>query len=151
MAECENKTSGYIKNEEVHMNSFFIKIEDQIEKYGLDSKTGKSIKPLDSMISFEEYGKFEEKMLTVFIQNEEYINGPASEWKRTILSWMNERFKEITWRVSVGDLIATLKEEGFTFNVNESLISPLIIKWLATFKEAVRKDLNLKVNMIIIE
>ena len=62
-------------------------------------------------------------MLNTAIPEESQINGPAYEWKKVLLQWLNLKFKVIAWRVSVHKLVELLKDSGITFSQDESFIS----------------------------
>lgn len=121
----------------------------KVKKSGINPKTGQSIKPLTAFVTCERYKKFEEKMLNTTVQEESLINGPAHEWKKILLQWLKLKFKVIAWRVSVHKLVGLLKDSGITFNQNESLISQVILQWLEIFKEEVKGELELEMNMLI--
>jgi hypothetical protein len=90
--------------------------------------------------------------LSTPIMGESQINGPAYEWKKILLQWLNFKFKVIAWRVSVRKLVGLLKDSGITFNQNdESLITPIILQWLEIFKTEVESGLELEMNMLIRE
>jgi hypothetical protein len=129
-----------------------IRVVEKVRKTGLNPKTGQPIKPLTAFVTCERYEKFEEKMLSTPIMGESQINGPAYEWKKILLQWLNFKFKVIAWRVSVRKLVGLLKDSGITFNQNdESLISPIILQWLEIFKTEVESGLELEMNMLIRE
>ena len=88
-------------------------------------------------------------MLNMTIREESLINGPAHEWKKILLQWLNIKFKVIAWRVSVHKLVGLLKDSGITFNQNESFISQIILQWLEVFAVEVKNDLELEMNMLI--
>lgn len=129
-----------------------IRVAEKVKKTGINPKTGQPIKPLTAFVTCERYKEFEEKMLSATIMGESQINGPAYEWKKILLQWLNFKFKVIAWRVSVRKLVGLLKDSGITFNQNdESLISPIILQWLEIFKAEVESGLKLEMNMLIRE
>lgn len=135
----------------LNSNNIIFEKENKIMSTGLDPITGKSIKPLASFISDESYKRLEEKMLSVHLHNEASINGPASEWKNVLLTWIIQKFKQITWRVSIQVLKDELKKSGIRLNEDDSQVSLLIIQWLEAFRDTVKEDLKLQMNMMIIE
>jgi hypothetical protein len=129
-----------------------IHVAEKVKKTGINPKTGQPIKPLTAFVTCERYKEFEERMLSITIIGESQINGPAYEWKKILLQWLNFKFKVIAWRVSVRKLVGLLKDSGITFNQNdESLISPIILQWLEIFKTEVESGLELEMNMLIRE
>ena len=127
-----------------------IYVAEKVKKTGINPKTGQPIKPLTAFVTSERYEEFEGKMLNATIIGESQINGPAYEWKRILLKWLNFKFKVITWRVSVHKLVGLLKDSGITFHQNdESLIPPIILQWLEIFKTEVENGLELEMNMLI--
>ncbi|QUW21465.1 hypothetical protein JSQ81_16945 [Sporosarcina sp. Marseille-Q4063] len=127
-----------------------IHVVEKVKKTGINPKTGQPIKPLTAFVTCERYEEFEEKMLSTTITGESQINGPAYEWKKILLQWLNLKFKVIAWRVSVRKLVGLLNDSGITFNQNEqSLISPIILQWLEIFKTEVKSGLELEMNMLI--
>ncbi|WP_172370080.1 hypothetical protein [Sporosarcina jiandibaonis] len=129
-----------------------IRVVEKVKKTGINPKTGQPIKPLTAFVTTERYEEFEEKMLNATIVGESQINGPACEWKKILLRWLNLKFKVIAWRVSVKKLVGLLKDSGITFNQSdESLISPIILQWLEIFKTEVESGLELEMNMLIRE
>ncbi|WP_210469844.1 hypothetical protein [Sporosarcina sp. 6E9] len=129
-----------------------IHVVEKVKKTGINPKTGQPIKPLTVFLTSERYKEFKEKMLSTPIMGESQINGPANEWKKILLQWLNFKFKVIAWRVSVRKLVGLLKDSGITFNQNdESLISPIIMQWLEIFKTEVESGLKLEMNMLIRE
>ena len=124
---------------------------EKVKQSGINPKTGQSIKPLTAFVTSEKYKKFEEKMLNTTIQDESQINGPAYEWKKILLQWLNLKFKVIAWRVSVNKLVGLLKDSGITFSQNESFISQIISQWLEVFVVEVKNDLEIEMNMLIRE
>lgn len=128
-----------------------IYLTEKIKESGINPKTGQSIKPLTAFVTSEKYKEFEEKMLNTTIPEESKIDGPAYEWKKILLQWLNLKFKVIAWRVSVHKLVGLLRDSGITFNQNESQISPIILRWLEVFTEEVKNDLEIEMNMLIRE
>ena len=127
-----------------------IYVAEKVKKTGINPKTGQPIKPLTAFVTSERYEEFEEKLLNATIIGESQINGPAYEWKRILLKWLNFKFKVIAWRVSVHKLVGLLKDSGITFQQNdESLIYPIILQWLEIFKTEVENELELEMNMLI--
>ena len=124
---------------------------EKVKKSGINPKTGQSIKPLTAFVTNEKYKKFEERMLNTTIPDESKINGPAYEWKKILLQWLNLKFKVIAWRVSVHKLVGLLRDYGITFSQNESQISQIILQWLKVFVVEVRNELEVEMNMLIRE
>ena len=144
----QNRDMGTSRNQfgDGPLASYFA---EKVMQSGINPKTGQSIKPLTAFVTNEKYKKFEEKMLNTTIPEESQINGPAYEWKKILLDWLNYKFKVIAWRVSVHKLVGLLKDSGITFNQNESFISQIILQWLEVFAVEVKNDLELEMNMLI--
>ena len=151
--KVERETDREMSTSQIQLGAgpLAIYFAEKVKQSGINPKTGQSIKPLTAFVTTEKYKKFEEKMLNTSVLDESQINGPAYEWKKILLQWLNLKFKVIAWRVSVHKLVGLLKDSGITFNQNESLITPIILQWLEVFTVEVKSKLEIETHMLIRE
>lgn len=111
-------------------------------------------KKLTSIIQVSEkrYEEFEERLLTVRIEGEIYIQSSNRKWRKLILDWLGENYYEENWKVSTQMMLEYLKKSEIKFTKNNETILRTPIKgFLTIFNKSAKKDLKIKNEVEIVE
>jgi hypothetical protein len=91
--------------------------------------------------------KFKAKLLSYPIKGDNFINGPAVNWRSFILKWIKENKREDTLNVSLKKLIYEMKDFGITFNQKDSIVQYPLKEFLIFYQTGLKKDLKKKINI----
>ena len=131
--------------------------EQELDNYWHEKfkeKRRKQPKKLTSMIQVSEkkYEEFEERLLTMRIEGEIYIQSPNRKWRKLILDWLEENYYEEKWNVSTQMMLDFLKKSEIDFTKNNETILKTPIKgFLTAFNRSAKKDLKIKNTVEIVE
>lgn len=131
--------------------------EREVDKYWHEQfKEMRKVRPqkLTSIIrvSKKRYEEFRERLLTVRIEGENYIQSPNRKWRKLILGWLEDNYYEEKWNVSTQVMLDLLNNDGIEFtNNNEKILKTPIKGILKAFNTSVKKDLKIKNGLEIME
>lgn len=96
-------------------------------------------------VSEKRYEEFKERLLTVRIEGEIYIQSSNRKWRKLILEWLEENYYEEEWNVSMQAMLDLLKNSQIEFTKNNEKILKTPIKgFLVTFNSFAKRDLKIK-------
>lgn len=164
-AEAQNQHTPYLFNENNQVNypsswkssSAISRAEQELDNYWHEKfKEKRRMRPmkLTSIIQVSEkrYEEFEERLLTVRIEGEIYIQSPNRKWRKLIMDWLGENYYEENWIVSTQMMLEYLKKSEINFTKNNEKILRTPIKgFLTAFNKSAKKDLKIKNEVEIVE
>lgn len=96
-------------------------------------------------VSEKRYEEFKERLLSVRIEGEIYIQSPNRKWRKLILDWLEENYYEEKWNVSTQMMLELLKDSQIEFTKNnEKILKSPIKGFLVAFNIFAKRDLKIR-------
>lgn len=114
-------------------------------------KRRKLPKKLTSILQVPEkkYKEFVERLLTIRIEGEIYIQSPNIVWRKIMIDWLEENYFEEEWTVSVQEMFDKLQKSNVEFSANSiTLLKYPIRNFLSAYTKSI-KELKVKNKLII--